>query len=96
MMWGCDRLGLGRPLLAQNNRQHHDRAERQKFALLVLKRLEPETRSAYVFQHRNCLPAVLQLLLIVLINAAGGMQDKGDNKQHYKGQKKRIFVECQP
>ncbi len=45
---GIDWLGLGRRLLAQKNRQAYERKNRNKLALPVLKRLEPEPRRVHV------------------------------------------------
>src|SRR4051812_3265145 len=68
---GIDGLRLRGSLLPKEDRQHDDRQHREKFALPVLKRLEPEARRAHVLPDRDMRrPTVLRLFLLVHARAA--------------------------
>src|SRR5215212_6148892 len=80
--------------MAQPDSKQDHEADRQKLALPVLKRFEPEARGREIAEHGHLLKASMRyLLLVISARAARRVQEKAYEEEQQKDEAQRILVE---
>ena len=74
-------FGLRRSLLAKENRQHDDNADRKELALPILKGLKPERCASKMGERSGTVLPVQQLFPAIFPRAGDQVQNEGKNEQ---------------
>ena len=89
-------LRLRRPALAQEHRQHDDRAHGEELALPVLERLEPELGRPHEVPRVDARLTVLVLLGAVLVGAGDGVADERAEEEDGEREQQAVLVDDEP